>query len=181
MKTILQLFFILMASAFFLFYLKYLWHYPRSYQYEAKLIQALENLKVNGDTISTFRLDSIMDFKWYKVMHLGAYMDVPEATHKCGIDFSIFRNSRLNTDERFSSLLFLDDQNNPIKFLQFEGLIYGFEQINKKYPCGTSKQNALFRLWQFKEEQFSELNSLIELLGESLNLYLQKAPANCQG
>jgi len=41
-----------------------------------------------------------------------------------------------------------------VKYLQFEGMIYGFEQINKKYSCGTTKQNAVFRLWQFKKEQF---------------------------
>ena len=153
-KKILLVCFTIFVTGVFLVYLKLFWHFPRSPRYETNMIQVLENLKEKGDTLSTFRLESIMDFKWHKVIHVGPYLDVPDGTRKCGIDFSILRNAPLNHYDHYRAFLFFDEKNNPVKYLLFEGMIYGFEQINKKYSCGTTKQNAVFRLWQFKKEQF---------------------------
>jgi hypothetical protein len=155
LKRILQIFLVLLIFGVLFIYLNYFWHYPRNRRYEGKMIRAIENLKLHGDTTVPFRLDSIMNFKWDRIIHLGPYLDVPESTIKCRINFySKLKNSRLNTDERFSGLLFLDKKNNIVKFLQFEGLIYGFEEINKVYPCGVTKKDALFRLWRYGNEAF---------------------------
>jgi len=89
-----------------------------------------------------------------KLSMWGLYLDVPDGTRKCGIDFSILRNAPLNHYDHYRAFLFFDEKNNPVKYLLFEGMIYGFEQINKKYSCGTTKQNAVFRLWRFKKDQF---------------------------
>lgn len=140
------------AIAGFLLYLKLFWYFPRSRRYEAKLTHALTNLKANGDTLATFRLDSIMDFEWHRVIHVGPYLDVPNETRKCGIDLSVLRNAPLSHYDHYRSLLFLDEQNNPIKYLQFDNMILGFEFLNKKFTCGAKKEEAVFRLRSQKRE-----------------------------
>ncbi len=127
-------------------YKQIFWYYPRSYKYERKLIHAIKDLQDKTDTLSTFRLDSIMDFKWDRVVYIGPYMDMPEETRRCGIDFSILRNTALSHSESFNGLLFIDVTNQAVKFLEFKGLIYGLESVNQRYPCGIKKDQAVFRL-----------------------------------
>ena len=137
-------------------YLNYCWHYPGSRHYEVKMIKSLESFASKRDTLATFRLDSVMDFNWYKVLYLGPYLSLSEATLKCNFNFyDKLRNADIHSNENYSALLFLNEKNKIVKFLQFKGLpINGFGSINLNYPCGAKKEDALFQLWKFKKETF---------------------------
>jgi hypothetical protein len=87
-----------------------------------------------------------MDFEWNKVVYVGPYLSSIEKLDTCNIDFDILKNSALMANDHFSGLLFLNRNNNPVKFLLFDGnLPYGFEALNNK-PCGTLAGEATFRL-----------------------------------
>jgi hypothetical protein len=99
-----------------------------------------------NDSSYYFRLDSIMNFNWHKVIFIGPYFSSMENINGCNMDFSFLENTAINVDDRFSGLLFLNEKNKSVKFLQFEGNFpQGFETLNTR-TCGTLAEQAIFRV-----------------------------------
>ena len=137
---------VVLATSLFIVYKKYIGHYPRDKKYEQKLIGFINNAADKNDSNYYFRLDSIMDFKWNKVVYVGPYLSSIEKLDSCNIDFDNLKNSALMANDHFSGLLFLNKNNNPVKFLLFDGnLPSGLEALNNQ-PCGTIADEAIFNL-----------------------------------
>ncbi len=75
------------------------WHIPRSNNYERKLNHALNTLYIKRYTLSTFRLDSVMNFAWDKVIYVESYLPQAYRSKRCKIDFSVLKNSNLRYSE----------------------------------------------------------------------------------
>lgn len=155
-------FFGILLIAIIIVYKQVFWHIAPSHKYEKKISNALNSLYMNRDTLSTFRLDSIMDFAWEKVIYVESYLPQAQTSRGCKIDFSVLQNSNLRYSDGISGLLFLDNTNKAVKYVEFDSIVpRGLPEMNEKYPCGTKKSKAIFKVKIWNTEETFRIELLI--------------------